>query len=276
MYTMHMSKKIGIIGCGHIGKAILTGLLSAGNIEPSEIIISTPETHHLKKGFPKVFITTQNKKAVQAQVCFLAVRPKVVKEVIEEIRSTLPSDTLFVSVAACVTMKLLEKYFGKRVRLIRIMPNLGVAYGQGVIGFLVNKNISCQDKQDFQKIFAQLGLLLECKNDDEIDKVGMIAGSGPGYLTYFLDVLFQQAKHYGFSDEQSYQLVLQMAKGTFTRLGKEKIPFSEFAAGVATKGGITEEVLKTWEENKFPQIISAGMKNGYAKIKRITKELELV
>lgn len=274
MRPTHMKKQIGIIGCGHIGKAILTGLLHGKSVLVHECIVSNPDSTPLQRLFPSVECTRDNKKAAQSRFCIIAVRPNVVETVIKEVAKEIDSSTIVVSVAACVTMKLLEKYFGKRVRLIRIMPNLGVAYGQGVIGWFANKFVTDIDRKRFQKLFSPLGVLVECKNDNGIDKVGMISGSGPGYVAYFMNALAKQAESYRFSKNTSRQMVLNTFEGSITRLKKENITSQDLLTGVATKGGITEEVLKTWEENKFPQIISAGMKNGYAKIKRITKELK--
>ncbi|MBI2616761.1 NAD(P)-binding domain-containing protein [Candidatus Gottesmanbacteria bacterium] len=265
-----MKKKIGIIGCGHIGAAILTGFLSAKTISPEEIIVSNPDIEDLKKKFPKVLFTTQNKEATEAEICILAVRPNIVQEVLRETRPTFLSKILLISTAACVTMDLLQSYLGKSIKIIRIMPNLGVAYGQGIIGFLANKKVTKKDKIYFRNVFSKLGLLVECNDDETIDKLSMISGSGPGYAAYYMENLAKQAQIYGFSRDVSRKMVLQTFAGTIRRLQKENLSFSELLTGVSTKGGITEEVIKTWDEKKLPQILSQGISRGYAKIKRIT------
>lgn len=269
-----MNKKIGIIGCGHIGRAILTGFLHGRSVLAHECIVSNPDIRVLKRLFPSVERTIENKKVPESSFCIIAVRPNVVENVIKEIAQTVEISTIVVSVAACVTMDLLEKYFEREVKLIRIMPNLGVGFGQGVIGWYANDVLTNTDRKKFKKLFSSLGFLVECENDDEIDKVGMIAGSGPGYAAYFMHALAKQAEKYGFSNDTSRQIVLKTFEGSITRLKKENLSFSGLLKGVATRGGITEEAVKTWDTENLPEILSHGISKGYAKIKRITKELK--
>lgn len=248
------NKKIAIIGMGHIGRAIAQGL------------------HHnllSSNGEKNVEVTKAS------DIIIIAVKPKVVVEVIKEVRDYVRKEQLIISTAACVTLDLLEKYFGRKdIKIIRIMPNIPVAYGLGVVGWIGNKQVNSNDKKLIKSLFTPLGYLIECKNEKHLDKLSMISGCGPGYVGYFINNLEKVAKKYGFSID-ARKIVEATFFGTLHHLKKSKLSSRELVSSVATKGGITEEVLKNLEAKNFTKHLSKSIEKGYIKIKKITEELRM-
>ncbi len=134
-----MYKKISIIGTGHIGTALFRGFLNGG-LKAENFVLANPNTSKLQilqKQFG-VKLTTSNREAVEtSDVIIIAVRPRLVYAVIKEISPFVRANQIIISVAACVPISLLEKYFGKNIfKIARIMPNIPVAYGKGVVGWI--------------------------------------------------------------------------------------------------------------------------------------------
>lgn len=258
---MSDNKKIAIIGIGHIGKAIFKGLLKSG-IKRCNLFLSND--------------SISNGPAVKkSEVIFICVKPGVVKEVIYGIRPYLTDDKIIISVVACISFKLLEKYLkSKKHKIIRIMPNIPVTYGKGVVGYVVSPNLSGKERTVILKILGNLGLTIECKNDAMLDKLSLISGCGSGLVGYFMSNLEKVAESYGFTEGVRKQIVLATFEGAIRHLQTTQISFKELVLSVATRGGITEEVITELEKRKYFEILKSGIDAGYNKIRKITNDLE--
>ena len=258
---MSENKKIAILGAGHIGKAIFRGLLKSG-VRRKDIYLSN------KSG--------KNGKAVKnSEIIFICVKPKVVKEVFGEIKSYLTENKIIISVAACASLNLLEKYAGtEKYKMVRIMPNIPVAYNLGVIGILFNTVVNDEEKKNIRKTLSKLGILVDCRDDEQLDRLSMVSGCGTGYVGYFMDNLENVAKTYGFNRKKRKQIVLATFEGAIRHLMETNISFSQLVEEVATPGGITEEVINHLKKKKFFENLKSGVDRGYDKVQKIAKILE--
>lgn len=275
-----INKHIAIIGIGHIAHALIHGWLTTKTISPSQLTLANPHLDKLdglKKEF-KLRCLTDNKNALKnADIVILTVRPRVIRSVIEDIKDSIIDykAVLIISVAACATQNLLEHYFyPKKVKLIRIMPNIGVMYGKGVVGWIGNNYIKKEDKQIISRLLSPLGRVIVCKNDEDMNRLSMISGSGPAYVAYFMNQLELAALAYGFSENNARTMVQQTFEGTLNHLATTHVSADELVRQVATKGGITEEVINNLEAKNFSGIFNNSLAKGLDKIIKITKELE--
>lgn len=271
-----IDKKIAFIGCGHISHAIINGLLKANAVDKNKIILSGPHLKRFADLARKYHIgsTTVNAKAVQnADIIFIGIRPKVVEKVTREIKNHIKGGTLIISVAAGVTFALLHKYFSaKDIKLVRIIPNIPVAYGLGVVGW-VGDNLTTNDKILMKSLLKPLGLITECKDENMMDKLSMISGCGIGYVAYFMKNLEEIGKSYGLNEDIVSKIVLNTFAGTVKHLSETGVSSQDLVTAVATKGGITEEIINSMENFGFNKIFSESVNKGYVKIKRLTKEM---
>ena len=121
-----MSRKIGFIGCGNMGKAMLGALVKSNDINNDNIIVSTKSENSAKrinKEFGVQTTVVNTEVAKKSNVLFLAVKPYFFKEVIEEIKDIVSDDTIIISIAAGITIAQIEELFGKKVKVVRTMPN---------------------------------------------------------------------------------------------------------------------------------------------------------
>lgn len=263
------SKKLAIIGGGHIGSALAQGFLNSGNISASQLIVSNPtlpKIIHLKKH--GVEVTSDNKFAVRkADWVFLAVKPNIVGQALLEIKNEIKTK-LVISLAAVVTIDNLKKQ-ARGSEVVRIMPNMAISCNQGVVGFFGKG----QNKKQIKQFLSLLGLVIEVKKESDLDILTLISGCGPAIVSQFIEILANYGIRIGLSADISRILALQTFKGTTAILEKLELLPSELMQSVSTKGGISERILNRLQESDFQDSFTRAMASGHAKIKELSKTL---
>ncbi len=166
------NKRIAVIGAGHIGQAIIKGLINSGKIKRSNIFISNKLNN--------VAVTKK------ADYIFIAVKPFVVKEVLKEIKS-YTKNKIILSIAAAVSLETLLSYSNADQKIIRLMPNIPVSENKGVIGFFANKNISHSEKNNVIRLVSLLGKVFIVKKGEDLDVITLVSGCGPAISAYFIN-----------------------------------------------------------------------------------------
>lgn len=253
------NKKLAIIGVGHMGTALAEGLVNSG-FKKDNIILSNR--------------SKDNKKVVlQADYIIIAVKPLIVCQVIEEIKDYI-KDKLLISAAAAVSISSIEKYTeNRKQKIIRLMPNISVMYNQGIIGFYANKYVSEKEKEEIKNMLSPLGMVVEVKNEKEIDILTVISGCGPAMVTLFINLLSKTAKSLGLSSKVSERIAMQTFKGTVYYLQKTGFKADDIQKAVTTKGGITEEIIQSLEKRDFSLTFEDSVRKGYLKIKKPHNQL---
>lgn len=270
------NKKIAIIGYGHIGNALVKGLLKSEKINPQNLIISSPNliclSGLLKKY--KVNITQNNKKAtIFAEWIIIAVKPFIVKKVIHEIRRYV-KNKIIISVAAAVTIKKLEGYIkNNRQKYVRAIPNLPISENQGIIGIYSNKCILAKEEKEINDMFCLLGKTIIVKEEKEIDDLTLITGCGPAIVSSFVELLMNYAIEKGFSKEKSLLIAFKTFEGTMLYLKANKMSPMFLKKIVATKGGITEKMLFAMKKNQINEKFIESIDCGKAHFKKLTHSL---
>lgn len=265
-----VNKKVAIIGGGHMGLALAEGLVEGGKILSSQLWIADPTLSKIKylKKF-NVKVTTNNSLAVSnADIIFIAVKPKIVNEVVREVKK-LTKDKILVSVAAAFSIKDLKAITQRGQRIARIMPNLPVKYNKGVIGFF-GENISKAEKSLLLGVLSSLGTVVKVKNEKELDIITLVSACGPAIVSSFIEMIVEYARKNKIAKETASQFVMQTFVGTLDYLNQAGISPPEFIKSVATKGGITETILKNLNK-EFRGIFMQAMEKGRIKIKTLSK-----
>lgn len=235
---------------GHMGSALVRGLRAHTR---ARLIVSDSSRENARA-------------AKKADILFIAVKPSVVRTVLTDIKM-FTEGKLVVSLAAGVNISAMKKVLG-RASLARIMPNIPVAYGEGVVGFYPG-TISARDKNALQKILSGLGLVLQVKKERDLDAITLIAGCGPGIVSFLIAMLARRAKKLGIAAENADALAVQTFKGTLAYLEKSGSSAPDLVKSVATKGGVTEAILKEFARGGFEKTFARAIATGYKKIKNI-------
>lgn len=258
-----MKGTVGFLGGGKMAEAILSGMLSGKLVEAEHIIVCERSTERLAELIEKydIFGTTEAAVAQQASdLIIIAVKPQDVPGVLENL--VFEKAQLVVSIAAGLTLAKLRTLIGKEARLVRVMPNLALAVGEGMCAYCDDGALQ-KDKKLVEALFGSLGAVSETP-EDEFDAVTALSGSGPAFIAAVLGSLAAGAGQCGMDEEVAEAFALQTLLGTATYLMEKGVPLEQFIADVSSKGGTTEagmEVLRGSDMDKvMKRVIAAAAK----------------
>ncbi len=177
-----MEKKIGFIGCGNMGKAILGGLIASGQVLPGQIWVYTPSPDKVTALHDQFGINAAESAQEVAQIAdiiFAAVKPGIMIKVLSEITSSLNKDSLVVSIAAGITLDQLARALGHDRKIIRAMPNTPALVNAGMTSVTPNALVTPEDTADVLNIFRCFGEA-EVIAEPMIHPVVGVSGSSPG------------------------------------------------------------------------------------------------
>lgn len=211
-----MNRKIGIIGCGNMGRAMLSALLKSSDISNDDIIVSTKRENSAEKirNDFKVKTTLVNSEvAEKSNILFLAVKPHFFKEVIEEIKDKINNDTIIISIAAGITISQIEEWFGKDIKLVRTMPNTPALVGEGMSAICPNKNITSDELNYVGKLYNSFGKY-EILEEKDFHAFIALCGSSPAYVFMFIEAMADAGVKLGIPRAKAYKLVEQSVLGS--------------------------------------------------------------
>lgn len=234
------SLKIGFIGCGKMASAIIKGILKSGispqNVIASEITLELAEKQSKELGI-KVYADNKSV-AKYSDVIFLAVKPHFIKDVLDEIMPDLSSGKLIVSIAAGISTSAIEEKIGSKPRVIRVMPNTPAVVLEGMSGICAGKFATDNDVEFIVSLLSGIGQCVVL-NEDKIDILTAISGSGPAFFYKIFDEIALAGEKMGLDYKTSLALAIQAAIGSAKLMQQSDLSASELIASVATKGGCT-------------------------------------
>ena len=245
--------KIGFIGLGNMACAMIGGMLEKGIVAAGEICGSakTQKTRDTVRERFGIDVKASNAAvAAEAQTLVLAVKPQFLAGVIGEIRDAVQPDTLIVSIAAGKTLEWLEQAFGRRVKLVRCMPNTPALVGEGCTGVCINGAVSEEETQFSLRLTESFGKA-SLVEERLMDAVGAVSGSSPAYVFLFIEAMADAAVAAGMSRAQAYEFAAQAVYGS-AKLALEtgKHP-GELKDMVCSPGGTTIEGVLVLEKSGF-------------------------
>lgn len=208
--------KIGFIGLGNMAKAIIKGILDQQAAAPDDMI-GNAKTRETKEAVSAAYgIRTAESNADTAavsDVLILAVKPQYMQEVIEEIRDQVTEDKLVISIAAGKTLQWIEDMFGKKIRLVRCMPNTPALVGAGCTGVCVNDRVSQTDIDHSLKLMGSFGRAYLVP-EHLMNAVGAVSGSSPAYVFMFIEAMADAAVAAGMTRKMAYEFAAQAVYGS--------------------------------------------------------------
>lgn len=255
-----MKYKLGIIGLGNMGGAILSGIKDdfEGRILVSTLDAPTLNTHNVEIIFDNKYL------AQNCEFILIAVKPKDSASILTEIAPYITNRQTLISIMAGIKISKLLKYLPNIGAIARIMPNLGAKINESCSG--ISFYNASQTIQDFViYLFSRIGKVVILE-EEKMDAVTAISGSGIAYVYYFIDSLIKAGEKIGLSSEESRQLTLQTVLGGVKMVQKhpnQKI--QDMIDAVCSKGGTTIEAINTLKQHDFEKIIQTAVEAAYKK-----------
>ncbi len=248
-----MKYKCGFIGYGNMASAIVGGIL-ANNVLPADLIFVYDQDHNKTNSLRGIHVCESvGDLAQHADIIFLCVKPNIIPAAAAEIKT---DDKAVVSIAAGVRTEDLLLYIpANGTRTMRIMPNTPLMVGKGAICIQVPNNLLQGEKEFIYNIFSNLGIVEEV-NEDRMDVVTGVSGSGPAYVYHFIDSLAKAGEANGLEYEQSLALAVQTFEGACAMLKQSdgKNP-EQLIADVCSPGGTTIEAMDVFYKKDVAGII---------------------
>lgn len=266
--------RIAFIGAGNMANAIIGGLMQSGY--PSEkIIVANPGTEKLRRLSEKFSIqgTQNNGQAIEnADLIFLAVKPSVVQTVCEELSSNIQQQ-LIISIAAGKTIASIKKYLKADNPVIRAMPNTPCLLSKGSIGIFAETKVSEQSRKFISQLFENIGELVWLDNEQQLDIVTALSGSGPAYYFYLTEALIQAGVSLGLDPEISKKLTLQTALGAVAMLNEKPLQSAEtLRKAVTSPHGTTAAAIEVFNDQNFMQLITSAVRCAAERAKEMSED----
>jgi pyrroline-5-carboxylate reductase len=246
---MAIKESLGVIGCGKMGRALVQGLVSRGEIRADRVAVFDPvpaAVTALVQGLPGATAAESNLAlAKNSEVILLCVKPGEVISVLKEIHGTGPK--LIISIAAGVTLPAMKHAADPLHRLIRVMPNTPALVGQGASAFSLAESATREDAQLAEQILGAVGLVQQVP-EKLIDAVTGLSGSGPAYVYLIIEALAEGGVLMGLPFDQALSLAAQTVAGAAQMVLQTGEHPSVLRHQVTSPGGTTIAGLKALED----------------------------
>ena len=254
-----MSIKLGIVGGGVMGEALLSRMLAQQLYRPDNVLVSEPQAHRRDVLVQKyaVIVTSDNRAvAAASDVLLLAIKPQVFEAVAKElaqgdgnaspVREQLP---VVVSILAGVSLSQLEAAFGRQP-VIRAMPNTPATVGAGITAIASGKTVAPSHIEQATAIFQAVGEVVEVP-EYLMDAVTGLSGSGPAYVAIMIEALADGGVAAGLPRAIASKLALSTVLGTAQLLQETQMHPAQLKDQVTSPGGTTIAGMRELERAGF-------------------------
>ncbi|AKG24643.1 pyrroline-5-carboxylate reductase [Calothrix sp. 336/3] len=270
-----MIKKLGLIGGGVMGEAILSRLITREIYAAGEIIVSEPQTTRQNFLTQKYGVTTcednQQVLSESTEIILLAVKPQVFGAISQDLSETgnLKNHPVIISIMAGVALKQLELAFPHQP-IIRAMPNTPATIGAGITAMCAGSYANPQHIQLAKVLLQAVGDVVEV-SEHLMDAVTGLSGSGPAYVALLIEALADGGVAAGLPRAIANQLALQTVLGTAELLKESKLHPAELKDRVTSPGGTTIAGIAQLEKAGFRSALIEAVKAATARSQELGK-----
>ena len=245
-------KKLALIGCGKMGEGLLSGMLSSQLIPVGRVETTVAEAERERVDFLVrqygVKAHTDNVKAVKdADLVLIVLKPQQVKGVLREVKKVLRKDAVIISVAASVTIALIERELGRPARVVRAMPNTPCLIRQGMTALAASAHATPDDVALARQIFSAMGRTVVVE-EKHMDAITGLSASGPAYVYLMIESLAEGGVKLGLPRELSTELSAQTLLGASSMVLQSGEHPAKLKDIVTTPAGCTIDGLLELEE----------------------------
>ncbi|MDB5995520.1 MAG: pyrroline-5-carboxylate reductase [Pseudomonas sp.] len=256
-----MSKtRIAFIGAGNMAASLIGGLRAKG-LDAAQIRASDPgaETRAKVSAEHGIEVFADNADAIEnADVIVLAVKPQAMKAVCEAIRPSLKPQQLVVSIAAGITCASMNNWLGAQP-IVRCMPNTPALLRQGVSGLFATAEVTAEQRQQAQELLSAVGLALWLNEEQQLDAVTAVSGSGPAYFFLLIEAMTAAGVKLGLPADIAAQLTLQTALGAAHMAVASDVDAAELRRRVTSPAGTTEAAIKSFQADGFEALVEKAL-----------------
>ena len=272
--TQDARRLLGFIGGGNMATALIRGLLGSKAYQPREIWVSEKLPAQRRKIERTFRITTTEENATLAAgsaTVILAVKPQNMDDVLAEIRPAVNPRTLFISIAAGVRLRRLERGLGPGSRVVRVMPNTPALVGRGMSVVAAGSRASARDVAHTLSIFSSVGSAEAVPREALLDAVTGLSGSGPAFVYLFAEGLVAGGRAGGLPQTLAERLSFQTIEGAAAMLKETGKTPAELRAMVTSPGGTTLAGLAHLESKSFLDTVRGAVASATSRARELAR-----
>jgi pyrroline-5-carboxylate reductase len=265
---------IGFLGGGNMAEALIKGVITANLYSPDSIFVSDirlERVTYLAKHY-QVRTTDDNAGlAVKVNTLILSVKPQNMTDALQSVKDAVRPNTLVISIAAGITTANITAVLGD-VAIVRVMPNTPALIGEGASALFANDKAKPM-LEKAKLIFSSVGKAVVVDDENLMDAVTAVSGSGPAYYFLLMEEMIKAAVELGLAEDVAKDLVLQTAKGAAllaVEADKRNESPAQLRQKVTSPGGTTEAALKVFSDGKFGSLIAAAIKKARDRGKQLS------
>ena len=265
--------KVGAIGAGHMGMAVLDAFAKHGAIDPNNILVYDINNERMEDAKKRGFALGECESSVYAncQMLLLGVRPQSCAELFGKIggksKANDPANNnpahnnspIIISIMAGIdSIYIRNKLQNDQIPVVTIMPTLGMMSGNGAAAIAHTQNVPEDDLSYIIKIFSATGEAV-IVDEPQLNEIVAVNGCMPGYVFYLLDAFAKGAQKQGVGYQMAVRMAARGFMGAAAQVLENKIGPEELMATVCTPGGLTAQGVEYFKQNKLDEILSEGM-----------------
>lgn len=268
-------EKLGVIGGGAMGAAIINGIVANGLVRPEQLFLVEPDRSRKALLQEQLGIQTMDSVPELAKNCWLlvlAVKPQIMPEVLSDLQGVVDSRHLLLSIAAGITLKYLEGWLPES-RIIRVMPNTPARYGRGISAYAPGQAATAVDCAATEQLLTAVGKAVKV-SESQMDAVTAVSGSGPAYLFYFAEAMIDAAVMLGLTRQQAVMLVVETLGGAVEMLRQSGEHPTVLRNEVTSPAGTTAAALFEMEKGALTGTVMQALMAASRRSKELGLALE--
>lgn len=262
--------KIGFIGMGNMGYAMMKGALSVFASE--DIIFTCPDKTRREVVSAETGVRSVESNAEcanNAKYIILAVKPQVYETVLKNIHDIITNQHILISIAPGKTIEYVATSFSCAARVVRAMPNTPALVGEGMTGISYDKQLfNLEERDEIQRFFTSFGKV-SVVPENLMSAVVCASGSSPAYAFMFIEALADSVVQYGIPRKDAYVMAAQTLLGSAKMVLETQQHPAQLKDNVCSPGGTTIKAVAALEENGFRNAIIKATDKCYDKCNNI-------
>ncbi|MDW3225055.1 MAG: pyrroline-5-carboxylate reductase [Paracoccaceae bacterium] len=247
-----------LLGCGKMGSAMLAGWLAQGLPSSSVSVVDPNPSEWLLSTGVLVNASLPAKPAL----VLVAVKPQMMAEALPTLQAMGNGETVFVSVAAGITIASFEHILGPETPIVRAMPNTPAAISRGITAIIGNAAVESSALEEAEMLLSAVGEVVRLQNESQIDAVTGVSGSGPAYVFHMIETMAAAGMAQGLPADLSMQLAKATVAGAGALAQSSEEDPAQLRVNVTSPNGTTQAALDVLMDpvKGFPALLNRAVK----------------
>ena len=249
--------KLGVIGAGNMGMAILDGAMAANvlhaedvavfDLSEQRIVLCKERGFHVLQGEAEVFS--------QSEVVLFAVKPQNFGSLLQKLSGVKPCDgQIVLTIAAGVSIGYLMRFLPYSKKIVRALPNTPLMLGLGATALAKTDDVSEEEFKKVAVLFSAAGEVAEIP-ENKMNEIIPVNGSSPAFVYYFIDAIAKSAEKMGVDYQTALRLAAKTFIGSAEMMMRSGRTAEDLIEEVCSPGGTTIEAIRVFDEKGMRNII---------------------